>query len=338
MWDTSVTYAEWAGKMTRTLGERVKTHLGKIFNKIHGPVPEKQDQVFGSMRREEGAHEFVGQPFKAIADRLSILPSPKGVIRDRTPAQIFARAGQWLFPHYSKIITAGDGVRVRISNPNEPGKWAFLRHLTRERKTNQFHDNKARWVPVIEETLKNPQVRLRDINGDRIYVSRYEDTNHVVIVSPEGNLKNFGTGSFADLMSHFPRTERTGMGERRISLGGATAERPGDRDELPVEWAGRSARADDHHPGDQTASGPLSKVTTDSRQNDTTAPPPPRELNKDSGPPQSRYENNTAQEISSVNSRPHDRYEWAKGLNHVLTQMAGDQDATATQRARMSLT
>lgn len=142
---------------------------------------------------------------------------------------------------YGTTIEAADGTRVQVSNPRYSDWIKLFTHLVSENKGGGFNVNKAEWLPLLQHSLQNAQMRAVDpANGDRLYITRYagpKPVAHVVIVTPKGNLKEFKAGGVAMLQTQF----------------GA---RGGDkRWRFPVEW--RAGKGPD--PGPPSRTGPPSQ-------------------------------------------------------------------------------
>lgn len=127
------------------------------------------------------------------------IPHPKTAAGKAAVAEGFKRI-------YGTTITAADGVKVFIGNKRYANPLTFLTHLVRENKTGAFNADKAEWLPMLKYSLEHAQLRALDQDGTRIYLTRYEGPKpvvHLVMVTPEGNLKSFGAGSTTFLQTQF---------------------------------------------------------------------------------------------------------------------------------------
>lgn len=126
-----------------------------------------------------------------------------------TPAEIATKAAGE-FQRWPESIEAADGSRILLHNAEGGSIGARVRHLIFDHSRGSISFDKAKWLPMVPETVRNAALRLHDQeSGNRIYVREYRSgEKHMVVVRPDGTVdsqKAF-TGK---LITQFPEGARS---------------------------------------------------------------------------------------------------------------------------------
>ena len=134
-----------------------------------------------------------------------------------TDAELFQRAEK-TFESMPMFTRAADGVKIKLKVSEGGSMAARVVHMISNNSTGQIAPHKLAWLPNIQGTIENAQVRLKgryDIRKqekrepNRIYIRRYGDgTIHAVVVSPYGEIVGQDIKS-ANVITQYP-VERIG--------------------------------------------------------------------------------------------------------------------------------
>lgn len=166
------------------------------------------------LRGPEAAGGFIGKTLAAVRDDLPALPLEPDQRLDIQQNNLrILQAAKTVFEKlYGRVLPAADGAQVRIQNPRYPTSIKMLQHLIFNNTTKSLDIVKSAWLPMIERTLQNAAVRIRDsATGEQGYVARYsDDTYHVVFVHPDGDVARAEVWKGGAISTQFPlgRTAR----------------------------------------------------------------------------------------------------------------------------------
>jgi hypothetical protein len=198
------------------------TQLEEVLNRVSELIemydPHKERSAVGQVRRHASVpwniirdntkESFNGRQLQDVIRRLEPLGLMPNVIQDDktlSPLQNIERLSRYVFRWFSRLVErkpttkANDGAKVILKSD----KWGTLAdlvsHLTHWNSRyedvgrdleGRFNPNKARMLPLVETTLENAQLRLRDPKtGNYVYVAKYADgTVHAVFVEPTGHI------------------------------------------------------------------------------------------------------------------------------------------------------
>ena len=114
-----------------------------------------------------------------------------------TDAELFQRA-QKTFDSMPMFTRAADGVKIKLKVSEGGSMAARVVHMISNNSTGQIAPHKLAWLPNVQGTIENAQVRLKGRydtrkqgrrEPNRIYIRRYGDgTIHAVVVSPYGEI------------------------------------------------------------------------------------------------------------------------------------------------------
>ncbi len=133
-----------------------------------------------------------------------------------SPSEIAVRAAGE-FQQWPQRIRAADGSSILLHNAEGGSLGARVRHLLFDHSLNRINPEKARWLPMVPETLENAAVRLIDAESkNRIYVREYSSgQKHMVIVKPDGTVVEQKPFS-GKLITQFPEGERSRQAHMEI--------------------------------------------------------------------------------------------------------------------------
>jgi len=154
-------------------------------------------------------HAQVGETLRQ-ADRTLIEEAPQSaLLNTRASNEHIARAAAATLQAWPATVQAADGTGIDLQIADRGSLAARLWHLIRDEKTQKIDPDKAAWLPRVQETLQNAQVRLVDEQtGNRVYVRKYSGgIQHAIIIRPDGRVEaqQAFTGS---LTTQFPLNAR----------------------------------------------------------------------------------------------------------------------------------
>lgn len=190
-----------------------------------------------------------------------------------TDAERFQRAKE-AFDAMPMFTRAPDGVRIKLKVSEGGSMNSRVVHMISNNSTGQIAPHKLSWLPNIQGTIENAQIRLKGRydtrkqgrrEPNRIYIRRYNDgTIHAVVVSPYGEILGQDIKS-ANVITQYP-VEKIG------EIYNATVDWVNPKmTEAPAETTEASHIKDLSHQGTvplPEANGPTSKDSAipDSRQ------------------------------------------------------------------------
>lgn len=190
-----------------------------------------------------------------------------------TDAELFQRAKE-AFDAMPMFTRAADGVRIKLKVSEGGSMNSRVIHMISNNSTGQIAPHKLSWLPNIQGTIENAQIRLKGRydtrkqgrrEPNRIYIRRYGDgTIHAVVVSPYGEILGQDIKS-ANVITQYP-VEKIG------EIYNATVDWVNPKmTEAPAETTEASHIKDLSHQGTvplPKANGPTSKgsAISDSRQ------------------------------------------------------------------------
>lgn len=134
-----------------------------------------------------------------------------------TDAELFQRAGK-TFESMPMFTRAADGVKIKLKVSEGGSMAARVVHMISNNSTGIIDVKKLAWLPNVQGTIENAQVRLKGRYAtrkqgrrepNRIYIRRYGDgTVHAVVVSPYGEIVGQDIKS-ANVITQYP-VERIG--------------------------------------------------------------------------------------------------------------------------------
>ena len=134
-----------------------------------------------------------------------------------TDAELFQRAEK-TFESMPMFTRAADGVKIKLKVSEGGSMAARVVHMISNNSTGQIAPHKLAWLPNVQGTIENAQVRLKGRydtrkqgrrEPNRIYIRRYGDgTIHAVVVSPYGEIVGQDIKS-ANVITQYP-VERIG--------------------------------------------------------------------------------------------------------------------------------
>lgn len=183
-------FATWAREMSKKFGKAIHSKLRSIWADM------------GAFNKQLGRSGAVGDKFRDVErsmpnDNVSprrIDPKAKDAVQ-----QVAAEFKSW-----PNTITAADGNKVLLHNPEGGSLAQRVFHLIRNDKTKQVEARKIEWVSNVPSTIENATVRLSDDQtGNKLYVRGYRGgEKHVVVVRPDGSI--FSQGIFdGNLITQF---------------------------------------------------------------------------------------------------------------------------------------
>ena len=123
--------------------------------------------------------------------------SPNFLEVSGTDAERFQRAKE-AFDAMPMYTRAADGVRIKLKVSEGGSMNSRVTHMISDNSTGSIAPQKLAWLPNIQSTIENAQVRLKSrydtrkqnrSSPNRIYIRRYNDgTIHAVVVSPYGEI------------------------------------------------------------------------------------------------------------------------------------------------------
>ena len=167
--------------------------------------------------KEEGKREsFVGKRFREIADQIEADSYPDNLLVPKGSEPSKKRVAAQTYKNMPKSIVAFDGENVLLHNPEKGSLLNRLLHLVTYGDRKSVDNQKMQWLPLVPETLQNAHVKLKDDDtGNHVYMRRYEDTFHAVVVDPRG--ATVGTEVYdAALKTQFPDNEFSRRGNMSV--------------------------------------------------------------------------------------------------------------------------
>ncbi len=216
-----------------------------------------------------------GDYFKKAKNELPVDEDGKPNLLDvsGTDAERFQRAKE-AFDAMPMFTRAPDGVRIKLKVSEGGSMNSRVVHMISNNSTGQIAPHKLSWLPNIQGTIENAQIRLKGRydtrkqgrrEPNRIYIRRYNDgTIHAVVVSPYGEILGQDIKS-ANVITQYP-VEKIG------EIYNATVDWVNPKmTEAPAETTEASHIKDLSHQGTvplPEANGPTSKDSAipDSRQ------------------------------------------------------------------------
>ncbi len=123
--------------------------------------------------------------------------------------QVIKTRAKFEFNKWPESVTAGDGVKVLLKNPEKGKLENRAIHMVTFDDRNSVNPKKAAWMPNVPDTIENAGAKLWDNdNKNWIYAREYRDgTKHMVVVSPDGRVVNHEVGK-GKLITQFPGNKR----------------------------------------------------------------------------------------------------------------------------------
>mgnify|MGYP005941924823 CR=1 FL=1 len=123
--------------------------------------------------------------------------SPNFLEVSGTDAELFQRAKE-AFDAMPMYTRAADGVKIKLKVSEGGSMSSRIVHMISDNSTGSIAPQKLAWLPNVQSTIENAQVRLKGrydarkqnrSSPNRIYIRRYNDgTIHAVVVSPYGEI------------------------------------------------------------------------------------------------------------------------------------------------------
>ena len=138
--------------------------------------------------------------------------SPNFLEVSGTDAERFQRAKE-AFDSMPMYTRAADGVRIKLKVSEGGSMNSRVTHMISDNSTGSIAPQKLAWLPNVQSTIENAQVRLKSrydarkqnrSSLNRIYIRRYNDgTIHAVVVSPYGEIVGQDIKS-ANVITQYP--------------------------------------------------------------------------------------------------------------------------------------
>ena len=126
-------------------------------------------------------------------------------VRNKRGTDVATTAGLTI-RSWPQAVTAADGARVRLQSFEGGRRSSRAKHLVWDKTAGAVDRSKARWLPRVPSTVGNAFVRLGDANGNQIYLRRYPEGFHAVVVRPGDGEIVRQAGWVGDLWTQFPKT------------------------------------------------------------------------------------------------------------------------------------
>ena len=136
------------------------------------------------------AAPVVGMKLREVGTDFPMADSELKLMDVRKPNADIAQNSAFVFRQWPKTMEAADGSSILLHNPEKGSLGTRIKHLTFNNEENRLDPEKAKWLPMVPETLAKAAVRLVDSEtGNRIYVAQYKTGDkHMVIVKPDGEV------------------------------------------------------------------------------------------------------------------------------------------------------
>ena len=179
------------------------------------PLDKRSDAGNPDIRYSIGEGDY----FNKARNELPIDKDSKPNLLDvsGTDAELFQRAEK-TFESMPMFTRAADGVKIKLKVSEGGSMAARVVHMISNNSTGIIDVKKLAWLPNIQGTIENAQVRLKGRydtrkqgrhEPNRIYIRRYGDgTIHAVVVSPYGEIVGQDIKS-ANVITQYP-VERIG--------------------------------------------------------------------------------------------------------------------------------
>ena len=138
--------------------------------------------------------------------------SPNFLEVSGTDAELFQRAKE-AFDAMPMYTRAADGVKIKLKVSEGGSMNSRVVHMISDNSTGSIAPQKLAWLPNVQSTIENAQVRLKSrydarkhtrSSPNRIYIRRYNDgTIHAVVVSPYGEIVGQDIKS-ANVITQYP--------------------------------------------------------------------------------------------------------------------------------------
>lgn len=187
-----------------------------------------------------------------VERRLPRIPSGNKILRLSGPLEQQRSQALQAFHALSGSVRDGNGRLIRTKHNRQGTVETLAEHLmTGQRGDTALFDNvKARWIPLIEDTLASAKIRILQDNGRDIYVGRYDNGyHHMVVVDPNGYVE--GHGRVGDVWTHFSQA----LGSKG-KYAGMTIERIGEGSQRDLPGAVGQRRIEGTSPDKSTSTDP----------------------------------------------------------------------------------
>ena len=213
-------YLRTAGEVEARNAEKRQTELTEEQRRKLPPeatqdFPYEEQIVFEGKNKQADFPINVGNYFRQVKNELPIDETAEPVlldVRGSSPEQ-YNRASE-VFNAMPMFTTAADGVKIKLKVSEGGSMDRRVVHMISDNQRGGIDTSKLAWLPNIQGTIENAQVRLKgkyDVRKqgknkepNRIYVRRYNDgTIHAVVVSPSGEIVGQDIKS-ANVITQYP--------------------------------------------------------------------------------------------------------------------------------------